>query len=421
MSIAITNGDILHVYGGLGLGIDYTVRLSIKMKDEVDGDMLTEALKNTEKRYPYLSLRLMKDEQKLYYEENAEPVTIHNTDKKISLASDASNYHMWAVCYKDDRIFLDIFHGICDGTGMYMVLSTLLYYYCAARYGVTDHTGIRTLDDPILPQESIDPADHMPEMDISKVPVPKLEDAFSIIDDVGLTPCEPKIYDIIIPEAPFVKFSSENDASPGTMISILFSRAIDELYPDRDKPLRSSYVVNCRPMLGALETHHNCVNTIKFEYTDKIKAMPFDRQCTVHRGTTFVQSDADRVKGAMMVTANRNRMVEKMAPTLEAKEYGFGQMMSRGKKLFTYMVSYVGQWKHKALAPYVTEFWTHVPGANCFLTEIAAINGNIFLSVHQNFIEEDVMNKFIELLDRDKIGYEMRDAVPNDIASFKPW
>ena len=47
---------------------------------------------------------------------------------------------------------------------MYMVLATLLYYYCEKRYGVTDHTGICTLDDPILPQETIDPMEHLPEL-----------------------------------------------------------------------------------------------------------------------------------------------------------------------------------------------------------------------------------------------------------------
>lgn len=418
MRIPITSGDSLHIYGGLGLGIDYTVRLTLKLKDAVDGEMISEAVRKTEQRYPYLLLRLMKDEQELYYEENSEPVTVHNTDQKISLGSEETNYHMWAVCYFDDCIYLDISHGFCDGTGMYMVLSTLLYYYCEARYGVTDHTGVRTLEDPILPQESVDPTDFFPDMDMSKVPMPDMLPAFSLVEDGGMTPCSPKIYDIVIPEESFVKFSSENDASPGTMVSILFSRAIDELYSERTKPLRSSYIINGRPMLGTPETHHNCVNTVRFEYTDKIKAMPFDRQCTVHRGTTFAQSDADRVKGAMMVTVNRSRMVSKMAPTLEAKKMAYAKMLAGGKFLFTYMVSYVGQWKIKSLAPYVKEFWTHVPNANNLLTEIAAINGNIFLSVHQNFVEDDIIRKFTEILDEQGIVYELREAVESDIAQL---
>ena len=415
----ITDGDILHLYGGLGLGIDYSVRLALRLKDPVDAAILTEAVRNTEKRYPYLLLRLEKDAQSFFYEENPEPVTIHNTDQKISLGSAESNYHQWAVCYKDDKLYLDISHSICDGTGMYMVLSTMLYYYCAGRYGVTDHTGIRTLEDSILPEESIDPLDRMPDMDMSRIPAPSLPLAFSLVEDAGLTPGDPVVYDIIIPEKDFLQFTSANDASPGTMVSILFSRAIDELFPERNKPLINSYIINARPMLGTPETHHNCVNTVMFEYSDKVKAMPFDRQCTSHRGATFIQSDADRVKGVMAVSANRNRTVARMAPTVEAKKQAFAKMISGGKFFFTYMVSYVGQWKLKSLAPYITEFWTHVPNANNLLTEIAAINGNIFLSVHQNFKEDLVIRKFAEILDRNHVEYELKDPVTNDIAAMK--
>jgi len=414
----ISDGDILHVYGGIGLGIDYSVRLSLHLKDPVDASILTEAVRNTEKRYPYLLLRLKKDDQNFFYEENPEPITIHKTDQKINLGSAETNYHQWAVCYKDDKLCLDISHGICDGTGMYMVLSTLLYYYCADRYGVTDHTGIRTLEDPILPDESIDPLDYMPDMDMSKIPAPSLPPAYSLVEDAGLTPGDPVVYDIIIPEKDFLPFTSANDASPGTMISILFSRAIDELFPDRDKPLTNSYIINARPMLGTLNTHHNCVNTVMFDYSDRVKAMPFDRQCTVHRGATFIQSDADRVKGVMAVSANRNRMVARMAPTVEAKKQAFAQMLNGGKRFFTYMVSYVGQWKLKALSPYITEFWTHVPNANNLLTEIAAINGNIFLSVHQNFKEDLVIRKFTELLERNHVEYKLKAPMANDIATL---
>ena len=245
-------------------------------------------------------------------------VTLH-TNRRISLNSEQTNYHIWAVCWWEDFLYLDIFHGITDGTGMYMVLSTLLYYYCAERYGVTDHTGIRTLEDPILSGESDDPADHLPQLDTSMLKVPQRPEAFSLTADAALTASSPVIYDVEMPEKAFVLFSSAHDASPGTMVSILFSRAIDALYPDRAKPLTNSYNINGRPMIGAPLTHHNCVQTVSFEYSDRVKAMPFDRQCTVHRGTTFIQADPDRVARSMTFSASVNRVTAQMAPTVEEK------------------------------------------------------------------------------------------------------
>ena len=415
--IQVTSGDIMHMMGGFGLGLDYTVRMKLRLADEIDDDMLKKAVEKTQRRFPYLSLRMRKNDQEYYYEENPTPVTVINTDKRISLNSDQTNYHVWAVCYCEDRLYLDIYRGIADGTGMYMVLSTLLYYYCAQRYGVSDSTGIRTLEDPVLSDESTDPIDSLPQIDVSAVKRPPVVPAFSLVSDAGLTASEHVIYDIEMPEKVFVKFSSAHDASPGTMVSVLFSRAIDVLFPDRDKPLTNSYVVNARPMLGTPLTHHNCVGTVKFEYSDRIKSMPFDRQCTVHRGTTFIQSDADRVRNSLLYTSSMNKSV-RMMPGIEAKKQAYAKMLGGGRMLFTYMVSYIGKWKTAQLSPYVKEFWTHVPNANDLLTEIAAINGRIFLSVHQNFTEDIVIKSFLHQLDENSVPYTMKEPVKNDVAFF---
>ena len=144
----ITSSDSLHTYGSIGV-MDYTVRLNIRLDDVIEGEVLKAALESTQKRYPYLKLRMKKEGADLYYEENPLPVCLFNTDQKISLNCEQSNYHIWAVCYKDDFVYLDFYHGICDGTGMYMVLSTLLYYYIEGKYGNCDSTGIRTLEVPI--------------------------------------------------------------------------------------------------------------------------------------------------------------------------------------------------------------------------------------------------------------------------------
>ena len=325
---------------------------------------------------------------------------------------------MWAVCYYGDKLYLDFYHGICDGTGMYMVLSTILYYYISKKYGLRDHTGIRTLEDEIKPQEYIDPLDALPEIDLSSVSASRPEPAFMLIEDGGFTPCDQKLYDVVIPEKDFVRFSSANDASPGIMVSVLLARAVDRLFPEREKEIRSSYVMNARPMLGANETHHNCITTVFLDYSDKIKAMPFDRQCTVYRGKTFVQSDDDRVRKAMTVSSSRFKAVAKTMPGLEDKMKAYGMMMAGGKDLFTFLVSYVGKWKYPSVGKYINEFWTHVPRSNRFLVEIAAINGKIFLTIHQAFEEDTLLKAFEEELKENGISCHITE-LENDVASMK--
>ena len=165
-------------------------------------------------------------------------------------------------------------------------------------------------------------------------------------------------------------------------------------------------------------THHNCVNTVFMDYSDKIKAMPFDRQCTVYRGKTFVQSDNQRVAGAMTFTSNRNRATGKSLPSLKEKCDTFAKSLAGGRMLFTFMVSYVGKWKYRAVEEYISEFWTHVPGANSLLTEVAAVGGKIFLSVHKSFQEDDIVECLLEELSRNNIKYKVNNQMLSDVAHF---
>lgn len=415
---SVTLGDAITVFGSFGIDLDYTVRLKLRLSDMIDDEILKEAVDKTRQRYPYLCVRMKKNNENFFYEENPAPIAVLHTDSSIRLNTEETNYHVWCVCYYEDWICLDFYHGITDGTGMYMVLATLLYYYCEKRYGVTDHTGIRTLDDTILPEETIDPMEHLPSIDLSGRQAPQTVPVFSLAADAGLTHSSTQIWDIEIPEEAFVSFSSANDASPGTMISILFARAIDALYPEREKIIMSRYSVNARPMLHAKETHHNCLSGVVFPYTDRVKTLPFKTQCTVHRGATFIQSDAEKVCGQLIGVASYVRSILQGLPTLEGKKRAFGQMMSGGDTAFTYMVSYVGQWRLKALSPYILEFWTHVPSANSLVIEIAAVNGKIFLSVHQTFREDLIIRSFQRQLEENGIPFQLRQPVKPDNARF---
>jgi len=413
--INVTTSDLMMVAGSFGLKMEYSVRFGLKLKDEVNSEMLSRAVEKTQQRYPYLSLRMYQNETDYYYESNPLPIVIHHTDERVSLNTAESNYHIWSVSYNEDRLYLDISHGVTDGTAMYMVLSTLLFYYCNERYGVTDSTEIRTLEDEITLDETIDPYDLVPMLDPSQMPKVGLDPAFSLAEDTDLTPCEPLVCDVELPEKEFVDFCFANEASPGSMVCVLFARALERLYPQRNRDIRNSYIVNARPMFGS-KTHHNCVQTIRYAYSKELLALLLNEQCAAHRKVTAEQSSPQYVHGAAAVSASRIKIVKQMAPTVEAKKQAYAKMLDGGKRLFTYMVSYIGQWKQTQLSPYVLELWTHVPNANNLLTEIAAINGKVFLSIHRNFKEDDVIKAFLAQLDENGIAYNVKGTEQVDNA-----
>jgi hypothetical protein len=145
--------------------------------------------------------------------------------------------------------------------------------------------------------------------------------------------------------------------------------------------------------------------------------MPLERQCTAYRGKTFIQADEETIVQGMTVAGAMAQMILDI-PDFSAKAKIAGQAMAGTYDAATYMVSYVGKWKYASIEPYILEFWTHVPKANPFLTELAAVNGILFLSIQQGFEGNDYLNAFFDQLKEHGIPYELTRTKENDTAHF---
>ena len=407
----------MHVHGGFGAQADYTARISVKLDSPVDETILRRALAKAQKRYPSLNVHLKKGEGAFYYVKSPGPVALLHTDDRITLNSDETNGTVWAVCWNEDRIHLDTYHGVTDGTGMYRVLATLLYYYCNERYGVTEQEGIGLAEDKIPPEELADPQDTIRPF-ACDIPTAVFVPAFTLETDGGLTPSEPTIWDVEIPEDAFIRFTSENDASPGTMVSLIMARAIDSLYPDRSKEIVSAYVINARPMLDAGKTYHNCLSMAIFNYDERVKGMPLTRQCTVYRGKTFAQSYGEAVRNSVARSAEGIRGAARNAITVADKKEVFKEMVNGGEGYVSFLVSYTGKWQYPALGEHIVELWAHPPNTFSLMVEIGAAGGKIFLSIQQRFREDTIREEFLGQLRKHGIPYEVKRVMGSDIARF---
>ena len=217
----ITTGDTMHVYGAIGAGVDYAVRFKVRLKDKIDPDALKSSVASASLRFPYFMGRLVSTAESFEYADNDLPIAVINSDARVILNSAMTNYHVWAVSFLDDFFYLDFFHGITDGTGMYRVLATILYHYCKNVYGID---AIPELEASDIEAEMADPQDT-----IEEVPAPEASytPAFALETDGGLTKSSPVIWDVKIPEDAFIKFVRENDSTPGTMVELLMGKAIN--------------------------------------------------------------------------------------------------------------------------------------------------------------------------------------------------
>ena len=394
----------------------YTIRFHLRLDCSIDGQKMRVALDKTAQRYPYLCVSLKRNGREYYYEANNDPVSLFHTSDAVTLGAPETNGHVWAVCYQDDNLYIDFFHGRSDGTGAYSLIATLLYYY----FDEQGIPGIRTLDTPVSEAETHDPVDDLPLVDLSKLDLPTPPKALSLMEASGLEHVDGKglILKLMIPEEPFMRFTQSHDGTPGVLLSVLVARAIERIHPRHEEPLVSNYIVNARPMLKANESFHNCTSRVVFHYDDRIRQLPLDRQCTVYRGKTLVQADEDTVAQGMTVAGSMAQMILDM-PDFSTKATFARQAIEGTYSAATYMVSYVGKWKYPQIGKHVREFWLETPSDSFPLFEISAMNGRIFVSVLQPFAERLYYDALLEELKDNGIPYVDCGTTPVNVAEIR--
>ena len=399
------------------------IRIRIRMRDLIDPEILRRAVDMTMKRYPYFRVELQKKEGRYVFAENHRPVVITDSLHGVDLNSEDSNYHMIAFCRKDNWIVLDVFHGMTDGTGAYEVVRTLLYYYCSERYNVKlKEEGIRLVGEEIPEEEWIDPVANRTDL-----PSPKqnelMSDALNLIASAGLEEDHCRTaYSIAISESEFMRFNLDNDGSPGTMVSLLLSRAISKLFPEAENVIRIALCLNQRKALHAPLAHQSLVGGVMLEYKDKMRDWSLEMQGTAYRGMVFAQAQEENVLMGVASIKGLNGMI--LSKESDTERLGIASYInSLASRVVTATVSYVGKADYKEAEQYIRDFrlWTSSSG-NGLLVEISAVNGRFTLDFLQTFSNPIFVNAFLKELEENGIVYDLQDVNELELPNIQlPW
>ena len=399
------------------------IRIRIRIRDMVDPEILRHAVNTTMKRYPYFCVELQKKDGQYIFAENHRPVVITNSLHGVALNSVASNYHMIAFCWQDNWIILDVFHGMTDGTGAYEVVRTLLYYYCSKRYNVKLKAEcIRLVGDEISAEEWDDPV-----FQRTNLPLPRqndqMSDALNLIASAGLEDDhQHTVYSIAVSESEFMKFNLDNDGSPGTMVSLLLSRAIAKLYPDVKDTIRITLCVNQRNALHSPLAHQSLVGGVFLEYKEEMRDWPLDKQATAYRGMVFAQTQEENVLMGVSSINGINRLI--LSKESDQERLGVaGYINTLASRVITATVSYVGKANYQEAEQYIRDFrlWTS-SASNGLTIEISAVNGRFTLDFLQSFSNPVFVNAFLKELDENCIVYDLQDVNELDLPNIVlPW
>ncbi len=106
-------------------------RVGVKLKEEVDKDLLLCALKKTLKRIPSFNVRIRKGIFWFYFERNPNEPTVQpdikNPCYRINFKENKG--FLFRVYYHGDRVSVDVYHALCDGYGAVIFISTLIGEY----------------------------------------------------------------------------------------------------------------------------------------------------------------------------------------------------------------------------------------------------------------------------------------------------
>ena len=122
-------------------------RLGVALKEDVDKAHLSSAVNSALERYPFYKVELKRGFFRHYLDENPLTPIVEEDDGallKILNFRHNRNY-LIRVTYFKKRIFIDYFHGLCDGNGALEFLKTTLYYYFKLKNEPISKNGIITL------------------------------------------------------------------------------------------------------------------------------------------------------------------------------------------------------------------------------------------------------------------------------------
>ncbi len=130
-------------------------RMAAVLKREVNPELLQQALEDIIDRYPSFRVTLKKGFFWYYFQYLTElPSVSEESAFPCSMMPITGKDYMFRVLYHGNRIAVEVFHSITDGTGCLSFLKTLVFRYCELCGAQFDEIGdILHYDDNPVPEE----------------------------------------------------------------------------------------------------------------------------------------------------------------------------------------------------------------------------------------------------------------------------
>lgn len=389
-------------------GLNCTV-IDIRLKKKARGDILTRALLEAIKRYPYLASKLIEKDGDFYIADNRDlSLTVRRTTSFRSLGSMANSYHLLEITYYKEHIYVSFHHALCDGGGIKPFVETLLYYYfCMLDNKEYSAPNVRKSTDPMFFDETAEPFCTKYEVELYDEPN-VVKDGFSLPEYEYQMEDDDYRFEIEINAEDYMKLARQVNATPAILLSYFISKAIYMNNPDIDKPVVCSMAADMRKELGLPHTHKNCVRSMYLPFDKESAGLELKELCSGYRDMIEKQRQIGYVKQTANSFCGMNDKLDQLK-TFEEKK----KMMSFFDTMTvnSYVLSYLGKFDLGECDQFIDAIHFYAGGIKGITANMTATDKQFNITWIQNIETERYVAALIELLDEFKVRYKMNDKI----------
>lgn len=363
----------------------------VRMKKEIEREILNPAVADTLERYPYFSVRFREEKGDFYAVKNEDPLEAFHTQELISLGGKRNHYHMMGVSFWGNVLRISFHHGLTDGRGAKSFLETLVTYYAEydqrkmqdGNLSADALEGIRqrhlTKAAELSDEEYIDPCEKKHEMVGTSGKVEGLAGKGFKMPESGRKSGHRR-YELRFGQKEFMTACKKYGASPIVLLSMMMSRGIQGLYPDNEKTIVSNFPMDARKILGCEKTFKNCVKSMSLPYGEKEQKMSAEELAAHYKNLLNQQKDHD------YCAKEFNNIVMLLSVighvhSFKARQKLLGFMENLA--LDTYLISYVGQFE--VPEEYVDEIHLYSDCSGGLVLNMTCQSGNFVIDLTQDF------------------------------------
>ena len=395
--------QVNHLIYAAGKDLINTIRTRIVLKEPIQPDALRQAADAAITRYPYFSVRLIREGEAYALAYNDAPLPITPCGRAIPLGGEESGGHLFALAYDGNLLYVDTTHFLTDGNGIFPFIKTLLYCYLRIVHpeAAFDTAGIALPGSDIpFAEADDDPFPHQPYPEEPLGAVQRPENVYLLTDQPAGYESRDQwtSFRIRIKQKEMMQYASTVDGSPATFIASMMYRAIDETHPDNRLPIVCGMQHQYRKALGKPYSHMCHVIVYPIVYTERMRGRSIELLNTMARGITIICTDDmnDRL------SINAHIRIEKAIQglTLEEKHDYMKRFLLDSIGRNTFEVSYTGRVPFCGLERHIADVtpFLDMRLSGGISVEIFSVGENFSVNIMQRNGDRRYTDRFVDIL-----------------------